>query len=444
MAPLSLRLSIALAAVVGAIQPAIAEKAEKAEKVSKVERPRIVVVGAGYGGLEVARNLARDRSIQVVLIDKSPQHTAVTRLHERAAKGTAISADLTKVAEEMGVQYVRGEVTGIDSAGQTVQLRGGKLAYDSLVVAVGAETAYPDVPGLARHALGLRTAQDAGRVRAAVTRALDKVARARSPEARRALGRIVVGGAGPTGVELAAELAEALPDLARERGIDPADLSVVLIQRSEVLSSAGFLTDGDRTRARRALEKMGVQVMTGTQLRSVAGDHVEIDGQGGRQRLPSSVVVWTGGVRAPRALAGWGLPLEPKSGRIAVDASLQVTGMKGVFAIGDAAAVAGQGGELAAMTAQEAIAQATVAAGNARALLRGRSLKTYAPRSRGMLISLGRHGGIGRLLGLRVSGRVAAGLKRAIDLRQERRVGPSRVWQRAGRTRPAPRPVRAR
>ena len=435
MTPLSLRLSVALLAALGAIQPAAADKAE---------RPRVVVVGAGYGGLEVARNLARDRSIDVVLIDKAPQHTAVTRLHERAARGTAIGADLKVVAAELGVEYVRGEVTGIDATAQAVKLRGGTLAYDSLVVAVGAETAYPDVPGLAKHALGLRTPQDAGRVRAAVSRALDKVARARGPDARRALGRIVVGGAGPTGVELAAELAEALPEMARERGIDPADLSVVLVQRSEVLSSAGFLTDGDRTRARRALEKLGVQVMTGTQLRSVSGDHVEIDGQGGRQRLPSSVVVWTGGVRAPRALAGWGLPLEPKTGRIAVDASLQVTGMKGVFAIGDAAAVAGQGGELAAMTAQEAIAQAKVAAGNARAGLRGRALASYSPRSRGMLISLGRHGGIGRLLGLRVSGRVAAGIKRAIDRRQERRVGPSRAWQGAGRARPVRRAVRVR
>lgn len=300
---------------------------------------QVLVLGAGYAGVAVARRLERslpdDASLTVV--DADDRHLLVHELHRvvrRPAIVDAITIPYGRLFDR--ASFVRGEVAAVDDAAGVATLADGtELSFDLAVVALGAETAYHDLPGVADHATPLRRLEDAEAIR---ERCLDLVAAGG--------GRAVVGGAGLSGVQVAGELAA----LADEEG---ADVEVVLLER-EAAVAPGFPAHFSEA-VREALEATGVDVRTDTAVVAATDEAVELaDGE-----LAYDLLVWTGGIRGPAAL---------DDERPTVPATLRAG--ERTFVAGDAARVVDRDGEVLPATAQAATAQARTAARNVARLAR--------------------------------------------------------------------------
>lgn len=377
--------------------------------------PRIVVVGGGFVGLTLARRLTRrlrPGEAQVVLVDPALSMTYRPFLAEVAAG--RIEARHVGVPLRTTLRHVRvitARATAVDRSTRLVhaELPDGsalRLAYDELVLAPGAVSRVPRVPGLAEHAVGFTTVADAVRLRDAVLAELALAAD--TPDARRraAACTFVVVGGGYSGVEAAAELQELAVGAARHYpALDPSELRFDLVELSgEILPELPVELAAD-TRAR--LELRGIRVRLRTQVVSLAGGVVELsDGD----RFDADTVVWAAGVRAHPLLAHVGLPVDNR-GRLRTRATLQVRGAEHVWAAGDGAAVpdlaatsAGVPAPLCGATAQHAVRQATVLADNLVATLRGRPLIEYRHADAGSVADLGLHAGVAHIHGVAVRG----------------------------------------
>ena len=298
---------------------------------------RVVVLGAGYAGLTLARRLESrlPDAADLVVVDESDTHLVQHELHRVVRHpdvADAITVPLNEVLNRATVRTAR--VERVDRESQRVHLSDGVLDYDYAAICLGAETAFYDLPGVAEHGLPLKRLDHARDVRDAT---LDACA---------ADGRAVVGGAGLSGVQVAGELAA----LADDRG---AALDVTLLEREDAV--APTFPESFQTAVRDALEANGVTVRTGARVTSASADAVEIDGES----HPYDAFVWTGGIRGPDATGGE---------RPVVQRDLRLDDH--TFAVGDAARVVDADGEAVPASAAAAIREARVVATNVDRLVR--------------------------------------------------------------------------
>ena len=304
----------------------------------------VVIVGGGFGGLCAAREL-RQRQFKVTLIDRRNHHLFQPLLYQVATGGLSpanIAAPLRSlVKRQPGTRVRLGEVMGFDLDARRVQLREGELTYDTLIVAAGAGQSYFGHPEWAQLAPGLKTLEDATRIRRRVLLAFERAELEDSAERRNALLTFAVVGAGPTGVEIAGALAEiSRRTLAGEfRHIDPAQAQVLLIEGTDRVLP--MFPETLSRRARQSLEQLGVTVRTGCLVERIASDEVELRRSDGEsQRIACCNVVWAAGVEASplgRALAEGSDAELDRSGRVIVESDCSLPGLKNVFVIGDLA-----------------------------------------------------------------------------------------------------------
>jgi NADH dehydrogenase len=301
-------------------------------------RPSVVVVGGGFGGLNVARGLAR-HGARVTLVDRRNYHLFQPLLYQVATSGlnpTDIAYPLRAAFHRTpGVAVRVGEVTTADLQRRVVCLGdGSELPYDHLVLAAGATTADFGVPGVAEHALPLKTLEDAIRLRGEVLRRFEE-ADIDSTLIDRGWLTVVIAGGGPTGVEMAGALAELFatvmvkdyPRLAVARS------RVVLIEMApDVLPP---FSPASQAHADKRLRRAGVKVLTGRRVERVDASQVVLDGG---EVITTRTLVWAAGVKATALPAAMGLPCD-RSGRVIVERDLSVPGHPEVWAIGDGAAV---------------------------------------------------------------------------------------------------------
>jgi NADH dehydrogenase len=298
----------------------------------------VVILGAGFGGLEAARALAKAPA-EITLVDRHNHHLFQPLLYQVATAALSpgdIAWPIRAIfRRQRNLSVVMAEVTGIDTAAQVVHA-GEELAipYDALVLATGATHSYFGHDEWAPVAPGLKTIEDATDIRRRLLLAFERAEVTADPEERRRLLTFVVIGAGPTGVELAGAMVElARHAMPREfRRIDPAAARVVLVEAGpRVLPS---FPEELGTVARTSLEHMGVQVLTGTRVTGCSATAVEC----GEERIAAGTIVWAAGVVASPAGAWIGAERD-RAGRIRVGPDLAVPGLPGVFAVGDLAAV---------------------------------------------------------------------------------------------------------
>ncbi len=416
---------------------------------------RIVVVGGGYGGLAAARRLGgrlrrsggllgrRDvpgapplRPL-VTLVDRHPYHLLETRLHEAVARGTDVTFPIHRALEGLPVELRLGHVERIDLGRRRVHILSDlPLPYDALIIALGSQTNFYGIPGLADHALELKDLEDVHRIRQQLARVFAAAAAERNPQRRRELLTIVIGGGGLTGVELAAELAERVPELARTHGLFLRDVDLILVEMG-----ARILPTLDEAMSRRAaaeLERRGVRILTGTRIVEARQGAVQLEPGGW---LAVGALIWTGGVRAAELFVGDGntrVETGPQ-GRLVVEPTLMLKGCPGVFAVGDIAlALDPATGLPVAQAAQLALQQGEVAADNVLAWLEGRPLEIYRPRWLGELVSLGRYAAVGWAKlpwrgRLRLVGYIASLVKWASQARYQLKLrGPAGLLQLGG------------
>jgi NADH dehydrogenase len=315
-----------------------------------VTRPRVVVVGCGFGGLEAVRALARE-DLDITLVDRTNHHLFQPLLYQVATAGlvaTSVSGPirhmLRGIIRSGKLTVLQAEVVDIDAAGRAVVLDDAqRLPYDHLVVAAGATHSYFGHDDWAQHAHGLKTLADAFNIRARVVGAFETAERLPDAEAaaRTAWLTFVVVGGGPTGVEMAGTFAElARHTLAGEfRRIDSRDAKVVLLEGGERILPA--MVPKLSQRAREQIERLGVDVRTGSKVTQIDADGVVYETAAGAQRLPARTVVWAAGVAASplgKALAASAGAQLDRAGRVVVEPDLSIAGHPEISVVGDLAA----------------------------------------------------------------------------------------------------------
>ena len=390
---------------------------------------QIVVAGAGYAGLHVALRLtARLRShpeIEVTLVDRHDYHQALTEL-PRVAGGTraagAVRIPLQDVLAER-VRFVQTEIKGFDLAGLQLLTGAGPIGWGRLVLALGSRPNDFAIPGLAERALSLHSAGDAERVWEAVSKALTAAAAAADPGRQRCLATVVVGGGGATGVELAGELAEILPEAASGHGLAPDRPAVQLVEAGPTIlaGSSPQLID----KATRTLSDLGVQVRTNAAIAAATEAGFRLtDGQ----LVEGGVFVWAGGVKAPGLVADSELPTG-HNGRVKVDQYLRVLDHPQIYAAGDLASVTDlRTGHVLPQLAQVALEEGETVARNLDAELKGRPLEAFTFHDKGFVVSVGTRRGVADIAGITTGGRLAHLLKDAIEWEYRQSVRHLRGW----------------
>jgi NADH dehydrogenase len=311
-------------------------------------RRRVVIIGGGFGGLACARALA-GADVHVTLIDKRNHHLFQPLLYQVATAALSpadIAVPIRRVlARARNIDVVLGQVDGIDPASQRVHLAdGGHIPYDQLVVATGSAYNYFGHPEWARHAPAPKSIADARLIRARLLKAFEDAEICPDPTRRTELMTIVVVGGGPTGVEMAGTVAE----LARHtltgnfRRIDPSKARVILIEATPRL--LGAFPESLSAYAKRALERLGVEVRLGIAVQAIDETGVQLDGE----HIAAATVIWGAGIRAAPG-ADWLGGTDDRIGRIPVEPNLAVRGHADIFAIGDVALFLQDGAPLPAL-----------------------------------------------------------------------------------------------
>jgi NADH dehydrogenase len=300
-------------------------------------KPRVVIVGAGFGGLRAARAL-QNAPVQITVIDRNNHHLFQPLLYWVATAGLSpadICAPIRHVLrKQRNTEVLLAEVTGIDVQAQQVQMHDRTVKYDYLVLATGAQDNYFSHKEWEKYAPGLKSVVDATMLRRKILLAFEMAEMETDPEKIKELLTFVLVGAGPTGVEMAGAIAEiahrALPPDFRH--IDPGQARIVLIEAAPRILAT--FPESLSRKSQKKLEAMGVEIKTGTPVSEIDECGVVVGGE----RIASRTIIWSAGVKA--SLAGQWLSAEvDRAGRVKVEHDLSVPGHPNIFVIGDTATV---------------------------------------------------------------------------------------------------------
>jgi NADH dehydrogenase len=363
--------------------------------------------------------------VELTLVDRHDYHQVVTELPRVAGGTRAADAVRIPLQDTLAKQahFVLTEINGFDLAGRRLLTGAGPIGWGRLVLALGSRPNDFAIPGLAERTLSLYSADDSEQVWAAANSSLTAAASAKDPESQRRLATVVVGGGGATGVELAGELAEALPKAASRLGLATDLPAVVLVEAGPTIlaGSSSQLID----KASKMLADLGVQVRTQAPIAAATEAGFQLkDGQ----VVEGGVFVWAGGLKAPELVADSGLPTG-YNGRVKVDQYLRVLDQPDIYVAGDLASVVDPStGHVLPGLAQVALEEGETVARNLVAELTGGPLEAFTFHDKGFVTSVGAHRGVADIAGLTIGGRVAHLLKDAIEWEYRQSVKHLRGW----------------
>ncbi len=389
----------------------------------EAKRKRVVIVGGGFGGLETAKALAHE-PVDITLIDRANYHLFQPLLYQVAMAGLSpaeIASPIRGIlSAQKNVRVMLGEVTHVDLEAREVRVDNESLAYDWLVVAVGARTSYFGHDTWETHAPGLKHLEDALEIRRRVLLAFERAEREPDSRERRKYLTFVVIGGGPTGVELAGAIAELARYVLGEdfRSIDPREAKVVLIEAGPRILPSFASSLGQR--AVEQLQEIGAEVRTGMRVVGIDALGVELEdnaqadelpglGSGReRERISSATVVWAAGVKANSLASKLGVPSD-KQGRVIVEQDCSLPGHPEAFAIGDMARFEANGSVLPGVS-PVAMQQARYVAKTIRWELQSEGHPPRAPFAyfdKGSMATIGRSRAIAEARGLKMHGFIA-------------------------------------
>ncbi len=370
---------------------------------TKSERPRVVIIGAGFGGMNAARALAK-APVDVVLIDRNNYHLFQPLLYQVATAGLSpddIAYPVRAIfRKQKNFRFRLAEVTGVDFERQVVDMTTGTLPYDYLILAPGGQTNYFGLDSVEQNGFGLKFLDDSIQVRNRILKMFEWAAQEENPEASRALRTFVVVGGGPTGVESAGALSELIrlvlskdyPELSFD------DVRVLLLEATDSLLP-GF-PDGLCQDAARTLKQKHVEVRFNAAVEDYDGQAVTLKNG---ERIPAYTLIWAAGVKAVSWLERLDVQ-QAKQGRVVVTPALQLPEHPNVFVIGDAAYLEEDDGRPLPMVAPVAIQQGKLAAKNIVRSLQGEDPLPFEYRDPGSLATIGRNAAVARVKGFKFTG----------------------------------------
>jgi NADH dehydrogenase len=364
--------------------------------------PTVVIVGAGFGGLNVARALRR-APVNVVLLDRNNYHLFQPLLYQVATAGLEpeqIAKPVRAILRgQKNFDFRMMEVGGVDFAQRRLETSAGPLAYDFLVLAPGGETNFFGLEAMQRHGFGLKDIPDAVAIRNHVLTCFEHAMLEPDPERRRAKLTFIVVGGGPTGVEMAGALSELIrlvlvKDYPR---LNIKDVRILLLEATDRLLAA--MPERLREAAGRTLWRKWIEVRFSATVADFDGERVRLKSG---EVIPAHTVIWAAGVRATPLNNRLGLPTG-RQGRIPVEPTLQLQEHPEVYIIGDAA-YREEHGEPLPMVAPVAIQMGQSVARNIARTLRGTPLEPFRYHDQGTLATIGRNAAVAHVFGLNWSG----------------------------------------
>jgi NADH dehydrogenase len=367
--------------------------------------PRVVIIGAGFGGLQAALAL-RKTSVRVTIIDRKNHHLFQPLLYQ-VATAELSPADISMpirsiVRYQKNTEVIMAEVTGIDVAGRRVLMGERSVPYDYLVLSTGSWHSYFGHDEWERYAPGLKSITDATAIRRKILLAFEAAEIEPDPEQQRALLTFVIVGGGPTGVEMAGAIAElARKSIVKDfRHINSASARIILVEAAPHILAT--FPDSLARKAQKKLERMGVEIKMGTPVTEVDTEGVQVDGE----RIPTKTVIWAAGVTS--SPAGKWLDAETdRAGRVMVLSDLTVPHHPEIFVIGDSSHIMTSEKPLPGV-APVAMQQGRYVASVIRRRLKGdQSVRPFHYKDKGNLATIGRSFAIADIKNIHLSGFVA-------------------------------------
>ncbi len=375
-------------------------------KAPEKQLPHVVIVGAGFGGMEAARKLA-DAPVPITMISRENYHLFQPLLYQVAIAGLVPSQIAYPVRtifrDQKNFAFEMGEVTDINFDARFVRMDGSAIAYDYLILAAGGETNFYNLRSIEEHAFQIKSIDSAIATRNHMLSMFEQASREPDADKRRAMLTFVVVGGGPTGVETAGALSE-LIRLVISKDYPELDLNEVHVI---LMEAGGHLMDAYPDRLRKAtydlLSHKGVEIWLNAKLTDYDGEQITLaDGR----CVPSRTLIWTAGVRAADLADRLGVP-EAAGHRLIAQQTLQLAGHPEVFLVGDAAYLVDQHGRPLPMLATVAQQEARAAADNLKRLLNGQPPVPFHYKDPGLLATIGRNAAVARIAGLSFSGFIA-------------------------------------
>lgn len=357
-------------------------------------RPRVIIIGVGFGGLNAARKLAR-KDVDVLLVDRQNFHLFSPLLYQVATSGLEpgeIASPVRGIFRDApNVSFLLGEVECIDPAAQRVTIRAKTQVreepYDFLILATGSQTHTFGVKGVEEHGWPLKTLSDGVVLRNHVLKNFEKAAWSSDPDEREALTTIVVVGGGPTGLETAGAFQELLEKVLREEfgeQLTGTPGRIILVEALDHLLTP--YPPRLQRAARRQLESIGVEVILGEAVEEVTDDRIRLSS--GRT-IPTRTLIWSAGVKASPLAEALGVPLH-RSGRVPVLPTTEVIGLDNVYVAGDMAYLEDAKGEPYPMLIPVAKQQGQLAARNILRRIAGEPQRGFRYVDRGIMATIGR------------------------------------------------------
>jgi NADH dehydrogenase len=366
------------------------------------QRPRVVILGAGFGGLSCAQALRRT-DVDITIIDRQNYHCFQPLLYQVATAALSPADVAWPIRHILRGQHnatvFMTEVTGIDAGAKTVMTKAGQFPFEFLVIATGAMHSYFGHDAWASFAPGLKRVEDATRIRRSILSAFEQAELTDDDEERCNLLTFVIVGGGPTGVEMAGAIAEvARQTLKRDfRRIDPRTARILLIEAGPRLLPA--FSERHSRYAHDALTTMGVEVLTSTLVTGCDARGVDLQ----RGRIDAGSVIWAAGVMASPA-ADWLAAMRDRSGRVTVGPDLSLPGHENIFVIGDTAAVNDAAGHPVPGLAAAAKQMGSYVGRLVAARLFGRTLPPFRYKNLGLLATIGRRSAVVELGPIQLQG----------------------------------------
>lgn len=369
--------------------------------------PHIVVLGGGFGGLQLAKSLANTNA-RVTLVDRQNHHLFQPLLYQ-VATASLSSVDIAQpiraiLSTQKNTRVIMAEVQGIDLKARTVKLPDSTLDYDYLVIALGGVTSYFGHQEWAQFAPGLKSINDALRIRREILFAFEKAELTKDEAERKKLMTVVIVGGGPTGVEMAGACKELGRYVMKNdfRNIDPTKLQVILIEAADrlLLHLPRDLSES----AKRQLEQIGVEIRLKTMVKDIKQNQVILDGE----TIEASCIVWSAGVGANPLTKTLGVEVD-RAGRIKVNPDLSLPGFPEAFAVGDVAALTDVNGVVVPGVSPAAIQMGqfvakTIETEIADPNLRPDQRALFAYWDKGTMATIGRSRAVAMFAGLKFGG----------------------------------------
>ncbi len=367
---------------------------------------RIVIIGAGFGGIQTALHL-KNVDAQIIVIDRSNHHLFQPLLYQVATAGLSpgdIAIPIRRILRaQKNTEVIMAEVSGIDKQTKEIMTDSGAIPYDYLIIATGAVNSYFGNDGWAEYAPGLKTIEDARLIRGKILSAFELAEIEQDVEKKKSLLSFVIIGGGPTGVEMAGSIAELSHYVLRDefRHIDPREARIILIEAGTRIL-ANFPEDLSKN-ATQELQALGVEILTGIPVANIDSTGVRL----GNELIASHTIIWAAGVQASPA-ASWLGAEHDRSGRVKVGADLILPGFENIFVIGDAAFSIGDDGKPLPGLSPVAMQQGRYVAKLLKRKLTGESkFKPFRYLDKGSMATIGRSRAVAVFKGLRLTGFVA-------------------------------------